>query len=170
MNKQADWTAIVVIGVDFESNIYILDIDRFKTDKTIEYFKHVAALHSKWNFKKLHAEVTAAQKVIVESIKSYIKKNGTTLSVIEYRPSKQEGSKEERIAAALEPKYDDYQVWHFEGGWTAVLEDELIKARPDHDDIKDALASAVSIAVNPAKPVGEGISDFLASKFRPNRS
>jgi hypothetical protein len=42
-------------------------------------------------------------------------------------------------------------VWHFKGGYTDVLEEELVLARPPHDDIKDALASAVSIAVKPKR-------------------
>jgi predicted phage terminase large subunit-like protein len=169
LNKKADYTAIVVIGVDSDNNIYVLDIDRFKTDKTIEYFRHIASLHSKWRFRKLQAEVTAAQKVIVESIKGYVRKEGMTLSVVDFRPSKQEGSKEERIAAALEPRYDNFDVWHFEGGWTDALEDELIKSRPAHDDIKDAMASAVSISVAPARSLGNVISDFLPSKQRTSR-
>jgi hypothetical protein len=54
-------------------------------------------------------------------------------------------------------------MWHFEGGFTRVLEEELILARPPHDDIKDALASAVSIAVKPAANVTSAIADFLNS-------
>jgi phage terminase large subunit-like protein len=161
LSKNADYTAIVVIGIDNESNIYILDIDRFKSDKTIEYFQHIKDLHVKWNFAKLRAEVTVAQKVIVNGIKDYLKKDGLRLAVDEYRPSRAEGSKEERIAASLEHKYDNLEVWHLEGGWTQVLEEELVLARPAHDDIKDALASAVGIAVPPARSGGSKIKDFL---------
>ena len=90
LNKKADWTAIVVIGIDSDSNIYVLDIDRFRSDKTIEYFKRIAALHSKWGFRKLAAEVTVAQKVIVNDIKDYVKKEGLTLSVEDHRPNRLE--------------------------------------------------------------------------------
>lgn len=160
LNKQADYTAIVVVGVDGDGNYYVLDIDRFKSDKTIEYFEHIAILHSKWKFNKMSAEVTVAQKVIVNAVKDYIKQKGMSLSVEEFRPSRAEGSKEERIAAALEHLYDDMKVWHFEGGWTAVLEQELIQARPAHDDIKDALASAIAIAIKPAS-IRHSMSDFF---------
>ena len=161
--KRADYTAIVVIGIDSDNNIYILDIDRFRADKVLDYFNHLAELHSKWSFKKLSAEVTAAQKVIVEGIKDYLRKAGMTLSVVEYRPSKAEGTKEERIAATLEHRYENYQMWHFEGGWTPVLEEELILARPPHDDCKDALASAVQIAVKPARSGLNKMKDFMTS-------
>lgn len=161
LSKQADYTAIVVIGIDSDSNIYVLDIERFKTDKIIDYFNKVKELHSRWSFKKLQAEVSVAQKVIVEDIKRYVKKDGLRLSVIEYRPTRTEGNKEERIAANLEHRYDDYKMWHFEGGWTQILEEELVLARPPHDDIKDALASAVSITTPPSSNKGSSIGDFL---------
>lgn len=163
LSKAADYTAIVVVGLDCDGNYYILDIDRFKTDKTIEYFKHISALHSKWRFQKLRAEVSVAQKVIVNSVKDYVRRDGLRLSVDEFRPSRAEGTKEERIAAALEHLYDNLQVWHAEGGWTAVLEEELVLARPAHDDVKDALASAVEIAVQPAKSASSKVKDFFTS-------
>jgi hypothetical protein len=163
LSKAADYTAIVVIGVDCDNNIYVLDIDRFKTDKTLDYFKHIKDLHVKWNFMKIRAEVTVAQKVIVNAIKDYVQKDGLRLAVEEYRPSKTEGSKEERIAATLEHRYDNLEVWHHEGGWTTVLEEELVQARPAHDDIKDGLASAVGIAVPPMKGRGNAVKDFFTN-------
>lgn len=149
LNKKADYSAIVVIGVDCDGNIYILDIDRFKTDKTSEYFRHVLELHSKWEFKKLRAEVTVAQQIIVNDLKDYVKKEGLRLSIDEYRPIKSEGSKEERMAATLEHRYDNLAIWHYRGGYTPMLEEELILARPPHDDLKDALANAIEISVKP---------------------
>ncbi len=115
LNQRADSTAIIVIGIDCDGNIYILDIDRFKTDRTLEYFKRVAAMQSKWNFRTLRAEVTAAQQIIVNDLKDHIKREGMRISVDEYRPSKAEGSKEERIASTLEHRYDDGLIWHFQG-------------------------------------------------------
>lgn len=169
LSKAADYTAIVVIGIDSSSNVYILDIDRFKSDKTIEYFKHIKDLHSKWVFNKLRAEVSVAQKVIVNAIKDYVRKDGLRLSVDEFRPSRAEGTKEERIASALEHRYDNLEVWHQEGGWTAVLEEELVLARPAHDDCKDALASAVEIATPPAKSIGSAMKDFFNAPTQTSR-
>lgn len=168
VGKRSDYTAIVVIGVDSDNYIYVLDIDRFKVERTIHIFEHIVQLHSKWGFKKLSAEVVAAQKMMVEDIKDYSKKQGLSLSVVEYRPSKVEGTKEERIAATLEWRYENNMMWHFEGGFTNVLEEELILARPPHDDIKDALTSAVSIAVKPAQSAASKIKDFV--NFNASRS
>lgn len=151
LSKKSDNTAIVVIGVDEDGFIYVLDIDVFKTDKISEYFKHVAQLHSKWEFRKLRAEVTVAQAVIVRDLKDAMREEGLQLSIDEHRPVRQEGTKQERIAAALEHRYDNMSVWHFKGGYIEMLEEELILARPAHDDIKDALACAVEIAVKPKR-------------------
>jgi len=169
MKKAADSTSIVVIGVDHSGDIYVLDIDRFKTDKTLEYFRHIATLHSKWNFKKLRAEVSVAQKVIVNAIKEHIKKEGLSLPIEEYRPNRTEGSKEERIMAALGHRYEDQSIWHTEGGYTNMLEDELVKAKPKHDDLKDALASAVSISVPPKQRTREEVNPLLTVDTRKSR-
>lgn len=147
--KSADDTAIVVIGIDNEGIIYVLDIDVFKTDRISVYFDHIAVLHSKWEFNKLRAETTVAQAIIVRDLKDKMREQGLTLSIDEFRPSRKEGTKEERIASVLEHRYDDGTIYHFKGGYIDVLEEQLVLARPPHDDIKDSLASAVSIAVKP---------------------
>ncbi len=151
LNKRSDNTAIVVIGIDSEGFYYVLDIDVFKSDSIGEYFKRIAELHSKWEFKKLRAEVSVAQQVIVRDLKDRMRSEGLNLSIDEHRPNRNEGTKAERIAAALEHKYENMSVWHFKGGYIELLEEELVLARPPHDDIKDALASAVEIAVKPRR-------------------
>lgn len=151
LSKKADYTAIVVVGIDEEGYIYILDIDRFKSDKINEYFNRIAILHSKWDFKKLRAEVTVAQSIIVGDLKDRLRSEGLRLSIDEYRPTRKDGRKEERIAAALEHRYDNMSVWHYKGGFIDVLEEELILTRPPHDDVADALASVVEVAIKPKR-------------------
>jgi hypothetical protein len=154
MRKQADYTALVTVGVDSLGNFYILEIDRFKTDRIVEYFNHILTAHQKWGFRKLRAEITVAQQTIVKELKeSYIKPNGIPLSIDEFRPTRSLGDKKERIGAILEPKYDNLQVWHYRGGNCQSLEEELIMQHPPHDDIKDALANAIAIAVIPKQRV-----------------
>ena len=152
LNKKADYTAIVVVGIDAENRIYVLDIDRFKTDKIKSYYDALLDLHMKWGFRKIRCEVSVAQKVLVKELKdSYIVPNGLMLSIDEHNPTRHSGSKEERIAATLEPKYDNMQIWHQKNGMCTLLEEELMLARPPHDDIKDALTAAIDIAVAPTR-------------------
>jgi hypothetical protein len=151
LRRKADYTAIVVIGVDFENNVYVLDIDRFRTDKISEYFSHILELLDRWDFKKLRAEVTAAQAAIVQELKdSYIRPHGLMLKIEEHKPTRHSGSKEERMAAVLEPRYDNLSIYHYKGGNCQLLEEELVSNNPPHDDIKDALASCIEIAVRPS--------------------
>jgi len=151
LSKKADYTAIVVVGIDADNNIYVLDIDRFKTDRISDYFDHIFHLVSKWSFRKIRAEVSVAQQAIVRQLKELIKQHGLSLSVDEFRPNKHQGNKEERISAILEPRYDNLQIWHYRGGNIQTLEEELMSRNPPHDDIKDALASAVDMAVKHAR-------------------
>lgn len=149
-NKGSDYTAIVVVGVDAHKNYYILEIDRFKTSQPSEYFKRILALHEKWGFRKIRAEVSVAQIVLVNDFKeNYIRKYGLGLTVDEYRPTRAQGIKEERIMSVLEPRYSNRQIWHYVGGHCQTLEEELIYVNSAHDDIKDALASAIDYAVAP---------------------
>lgn len=160
LKRKADYTAIVVVGVDSERNYYILDIDRFKSDRIPEYFDHILYLHQKWGFRKIRCEISVAQKVIVTSLKNdYIKPHGLALSVDEYNPSRVLGSKEERVDAILHPKYSSGQIWHYRGGNCNVLEEELILAKPVHDDVKDALASCIDVCVAPTGDV-QGYTAF----------
>ena len=149
LSKKADYTAIVVVGVDPDGFMYVLDIDRFKSDKIAEYFDHVVQAHTRWDFKKLRAEVTVAQAIICNDLKDRIRKEGLRLSIDEHRPNRHQGTKEERIASVLEPRYENQSILHFKGGYTPMLEEELVMARPPHDDIKDCLASVVEIAIPP---------------------
>ena len=150
LRKQADSTALVIVGVDHQANYYVLDIDRFKTDRIVDYYDHILRAWEKWGFRKLRAEVTVAQQTIVKELKdSYLKPNGIPLVIDEYRPTRHLGDKRQRINATLEPKYHNQQMWHYKGGNCQVLEEELSQVHPPHDDVKDALANAIAISVVP---------------------
>ncbi|QDP48759.1 MAG: putative terminase large subunit [Prokaryotic dsDNA virus sp.] len=150
LRKTADYTAIVVIGIDPKGNIYVLEVDRFRTDRISTYWDHISSLHLKWSFRKLRAEATAAQSIVIKEIKDqYLRPSGLTLSIEEHKPNRHMGSKEQRIAQVLESRYDNQAIWHYRGGNCQILEEELVLAHPPHDDVKDALANAVEIAVPP---------------------
>lgn len=148
--KRADYTAIVVVGIDAFNNYYVLDVERFKTDRIKEYFDTILMLHNKWGFRKIRAETSVAQQVIVRDIKeNYIRPMGLSLVVEDHRPTHKSGNKEERISATLYPKYENRQMWHFKGGNCSILEEELVQQNPAHDDVKDCLTIAVDACVAP---------------------
>lgn len=150
LQKKADYSAIAVVGVAPDNFYYILEIDRFKTDLISEYFNRIQQLHMKWGFRKIRAETSVAQKVIVRDLKeNYIRQNGLALAVDEFSPSRAQGNKEERIAATLYPRYQNRQIWHYKGGNCQILEEELVQQNPAHDDVKDALTACIQICVAP---------------------
>jgi len=154
LNDDADYTVITVIGIDWEGNYYILDIYRFKTKRIQIYFDNLKDAVIKWEFTKLRAEVTAAQDVIVQSLKELIMDEGLHCKVYDHRPTRTDGAKEERMAAALDPRYEDKRIYHFKGGLCSILEEELLLDNPEHDDIKDSLAANISApyAKKPRRP------------------
>lgn len=148
--KKADFTAIVVVGIDEDRNVYVLDIERIKTDKIKDYYELLLRHHIKWDIRKLRAETSAGQQAIVKELKSsYLFPNGIRLSIDEHKPTRHDGTKQERINSVLQPRYDQLKVWHYRGGECQTLEEELVLRNPPHDDVKDALASAIEIAVPP---------------------
>lgn len=151
LGKRSDFSAIAVVGVDSRQNFYVLEIDRFKTDNIAEYFKHILYLHQKWDFRKIRAEATAAQSVIIKDLKqNYVRKFGLSLSIEENSPTKHQGTKQERVNNVLQNRYKNLQIWHYMDGDCQTLEDELIMANPPHDDCKDSLAAAIESAVAPS--------------------
>jgi hypothetical protein len=149
LKKRADFTSIVVIGMDHERNVYVLDIERFKTNQISEYFKRILDIYLKWGLRRMRAEVTVAQQVIVNELKNRIKDEGIHLKIDDYRPPTNQGSKEDRINGILQPRYDTQSIFHYKGGWCQTLEEELVMEFPPHDDVKDSLASAIDGAMPP---------------------
>ena len=70
------------------------------------------------------------------------------------------------MSATLEWRYDDLLMWHFMDGDIQILEEELVQARPKHDDVKDALASAIEIAVKPKQSRGKDVMNMFGSETK----
>lgn len=167
LERKADFTAIVVVGVDARNNYYILDISRFKTDRVKEYFDNIFMLHRKWNFRKIRAEATAAQSIIIKDLReNYIRPFGLALSIEDNKP---QTKKEDRMRAALSPRYENRQMWHYRGGNCEILENELVLQNPPHDDVKDCLASVIEICQAPSYEYFGGKKnvreDYIHSRF-----
>jgi phage terminase large subunit-like protein len=145
VTNTSDYTVIGVVGVDEDSNYYILDIDRFKTNKISVMYDRAEAVFRKWRFKKMRCEAVAAQRLIVQQFKDYMRGQSIVFTVDEYFPPKTM-NKAERIASILEPRYQNNQIYHYQGGNCQVLEEELLMNNPEHDDVKDCIAAAVEIA------------------------
>jgi len=148
VGNYSDYTVIAVVGVDEDNNYYVLDIDRFKTNKISVMYDRAEMVFKKWRFKKMRCEVVAAQRLIVSQFKEYMRSQNIVFTIDEYNPPRNQ-SKAERIAAILEPRYSNNQIWHYKGGNCQTLEEELMMNNPEHDDVKDAVAACVEICKSP---------------------
>lgn len=152
--ESSDYTAIVVIGVDPEGFIYVLDMDRFKTSDYSVYYERIVRLHEYWNFKKLRIETNSGGRLVCNQLERFVREEGRTLVLEPNYVSANTGKKFERHAAVLEWRYKKKHIKHFKGGLTPDLEDEIVMARPPHDDLEDALCSAVEICKPPSSRSG----------------
>lgn len=146
VGKRSDYTAIVVIGIDSNRDIYVLDIDRFRAEKLEEIYKHLVAMQAKWKFWRIRSETNGPQKMIVNELKQKCHSDGKPLAFDTHQPTK---DNKEKIDTLLQSRYEAKSVYHFRGGYIDALEEELVLARPPHDDIKDALAQAIEVAMPP---------------------
>ena len=154
VNKGSDYTALTVIGVDAEWNIYVLALERFKTQDYEVYYKNVESLYQHYGFRKLYIESNAGGTLVASEIKRRLRQNGVTLQVIGKAATGHEGKKEEKHNAILIPRVKNGQVFFAKGGLTQVAIEEIVLERPPHDDLKDVLTAAI---VN-ATPASRGDS------------
>lgn len=143
---KSDYTAFAVVGLCPEGFIYLLELHQFKTDKYSDYYNELFRLWDKWKFKKIRIETNAGANLVVEYIKQEVRKEGISLSV-EGKNSR--GDKVERTQAILEPRYESASVFHYRGGYMSVYEEQMLLARPAHDDLKDAVSAAIEISSPP---------------------
>lgn len=149
---QSDYTAFAVVGVSPRGFVYILALDMFRTSQYEKYYTTVLGLWDKWRFKRCRIETNAGANLVVTYIQDRMREEGKAF-IVEGQNAK--GKKSERHAIVLEPRYHNNTVWHYRGGYMATYEEQLVLARPSHDDLKDAVSAAVEIS----KPAA-------ASRFR----
>lgn len=152
LNKRADYTALVVIGMDYRGRVFVFLIDSFKTDKMQNYYDAAQSAYKTWRFNRLLLEVTGAQKVVATSIKDKFHQDGIDIKIDFFNP---QDNKEDRMASVLDHRYENQEVFHYLSPETRLLERQVISPKPKHDDIKDALANAISISKAPMRPMNE---------------
>ena len=146
--ERADFTAMVVIGMDEFSKIWVLEIVRDKLTP-IEIIDKLFLLDEKWKPKDIGIESVAFQKVLQFYIAEECKRRNHYLPMKEIRPETNE-SKAQRIMG-LQPYYARGDVFHPAHTVNiAALEDELLRfPRGQHDDIIDALSYFPQLAFAP---------------------
>ena len=140
--KKADFTALAVVGIDTEGFYYVLQLEQFQTDQRTVYYDWVVQLWKKWGFKNLDIELEGAGKIIAEALKEQLRLDGYSL-VVTGKPAPRGIGKAERHASITLPRYEQGIILHGKGGWTTELEEQLVKERPAHDDLLDAVTMGI---------------------------
>jgi predicted phage terminase large subunit-like protein len=136
--KDADYTAMVVIGVDEYNNIFILDIARARMSPN-EIINQIFRLRDNWNLSEVCIEQVAFQRVIGYALREDSRFKMRPLRITELKPN--DRSKDQRIKG-LQPSYENGKIFHNKTLANNIyLEDELVRfPRSSHDDVIDALA------------------------------
>ena len=151
-NSKRDFTSIAVTAWDAEGYLYILQLKRFQTAKAEVYYKELFDLHQYWDFREATVETNAGGAVVANFIQDEIRREGHTLVIKHQHKNQREGIKEERNAQLFQPLYRTKSVYHTKGGYTRLLEEELVSAKPAHDDLMDSIWIAISNSKRPSRP------------------
>lgn len=143
LKKDADYTAMLVIGVDEWNNIFVLDIVRSRLSPN-DLINEVFRLRDKWKLVDVGIEDIAFQRVIGYSLREDVRFKKDPFHITELKPN--ERSKDQRIKG-LQPLYENGKVFHDKSvPGTVYLEDELVRfPRTKNDDTIDALAYAPDV-------------------------
>ena len=124
MRQEADYSAIVTIGITRDNNIYILDIfrDRVEPDELISNLIRIA---EQYKPNTIGIETVQFQKMLALEIKKQMKMRNQMFHIYEMKPTGEKGA---RIRATLQPRYSLGTIFHKKGAENVVeLELELIK-------------------------------------------
>ncbi len=143
--KNADYTAIVTIGVDEFGIIYILDIVRERI-QPFELNERIFELWKTYQPIQIGIEDIAFQKSLQYSLTQEMHERSIYLPLKPLRPAGR--AKDQRIRG-LQPLYANGRILHNkEVKNMQHLEDELLRfPRGKHDDVIDALAYILDIPV-----------------------
>lgn len=138
--QEADYTAIVVVGVNQRNQVYVLEYiqNKILPDEIIQL---VFQLVRKWKPRSVGIEVVQYQKMLALEIRKQMQIRNEFFHLEEVRPMSEKNA---RIRSILQPRYSNHSVFHKNDMWE--LEAELLKfPNWKHDDIIDALSWCLSI-------------------------
>ncbi len=153
----ADYSAIVTVGVNSAGHWFVLDIEYGRYDPTTTIDAIFSAVR-KWRPLSVGIEVVAYQAALQHFLEKEMPRRGIFFRI---QPLKAEKKKEIRIDS-LQPRFAVGTVWFRRGAvWLEKLESELL-AYPhgEHDDVIDALAYVEQVANAPYEYEGRLNDDW----------
>lgn len=142
--QEADYTAIVTIGIDQNNRIYILDITHDRMNPT-DLINRVFETNIKWKPTAIGVEIVAYQKMLALEIRKQMNMRNMFFNLVEVTPM---WEKNARIRTLLQPRYWNASIIHPKYHTKIKdLELELLKfPNWKHDDIIDSLSACIKIS------------------------
>lgn len=149
LEKEADYTAMIMLGVDQYSNLLVLDIIREKMTPD-DIINNIFYQHERWHPKAVGLEDVAFQRTLKYTLQKEMRERKRFLNIIELKPHTR--SKDQRIKG-LQPQYANGKVLHNQDlVFNIYLEDELLRfPKGKHDDLIDALSYGLDL-ISPVQP------------------
>lgn len=142
--QEADFSAIVTIGITEKNDIYILDIYRGKVEPD-ELIENIIRIADEFNPNTIGIETVQFQKMLALELRKQMKMRNKMTHIYEMKPT---GEKNARIKSVLQPRYSLKSMYH-----NKDLEEmnnfelELLKfPNAKHDDMIDSLASCIAMS------------------------
>lgn len=147
--ETADYTVLMVTGIDGHNNIYILEYlrDRYTP---IETMNLIFDLVKKWDIDVAGIEGVAYQRALQWFIEDEMKRRNFFFRIEEL---KADTDKQRRIRG-LQPRYALGTIFH-KPHHTEIEEELLLFPKAPHDDLSDALAYVPQIAFEGSSPASE---------------
>ena len=160
----ADYSTIVVVGVDVENDWYVLEIRREKwTVGTM--VEELFAVYKNWRPLTISIETIGQAQGLMTPIHDEEARRGIYLPIVEIK-ARPQIRKETRIRSILQPRYERGKVFIKRDMFD--LEEELLKfPKAGHDDIIDSLTDIESISFSPDKEEKEKVKagSYFESKL-----
>jgi len=147
LSKEADFTAMITVGIDQWGNLFVLDIVRGKFTPT-QMIHEIFKIGERWHPNEIAIEDVAFQKTLSYSMREEMKKRNRYLPMTEVKPG--DRTKDQRIKS-LQPLYANGKIFHCKDVInTNYLEYELSHfPRAKNDDIIDAMSYTVDLLYRP---------------------
>lgn len=163
-HEAADYTALAVGGVDYDGNLYILDLKMGRW-QIHQWVKVMFALLDKWALDVVHVETVAFQKTLIQTIRGFFTEY-RPIAVVEYKPGNVK--KEVRIEQTLQPLFENFMVFmsNYMGADTN-LQDQItyFPRKTMKDDGVDVISMVKEISKPAQKPKEGNTKRVSASKW-----
>jgi len=142
----ADYSSIVIVGVDSQNNWYVLEVRRGKWTVG-ELIEQLFAVYNMWKPITMTIEVIGQAQGLMTPIHDEEERRNTFLPLYEIKV-RPDTRKEMRIRSVLQPRFERGKIYIKRD--MIDLEEELLKfPKSKHDDMIDALSDMDEVSFSP---------------------